>query len=443
MQQSAHKNYLLGVLTVILIFNLLDRVALGLVIQSIKADLDLSDTQIGFLSGIAFALFYSVMGVPIARWADRGNRVTIISITTALWSVAVAMCGMATSFLQLLLIRVGVAVGEAGCNPPAFSLIADYFDRAERPRAAALYGIGAPLSSVIGFFLAGWLNELYGWRMTFVLLGAPGVALALLAHFTLKEPRLTAPKLETKDASQSSHTEPSMREVCVTLWRNVTFRHLLLCLSVMFFFLYGIFVWLPAFFMRSFGLGTGELGTWLALTFGLGGVIGAYLGGTLASRYAAGNERLQLSAMAVTVSGAGVLSVCTYLATNHYLAFALVAVSTMALTTVNGPLFSTIQTLVPERMRAVAFAFLYLFANLIGMGLGPLAAGALSDALHSWAGDESLRYALLILGPGYFISAWHAWRASRTVTGDLAGVQVAHHQASRVSHARIERLRPS
>lgn len=132
--------------------------------------------------------------------------------------------------------------------------------------------------------------------------------------------------------------------------------------------------------------------------------------------------------MAVTVAGAGVLSVFTYLASNHYVAFALVGVSTMALTTVNGPLFATIQTLIPERMRAVAFAFLYLFANLIGMGLGPLAAGALSDALQLWAGEESLRYALLILGPGYLISAWHAWRASRTVTADLAA---AHRVQSR------------
>lgn len=441
MQHGSYKNYLLGVLTVILVFNLLDRVALGLLIQDIKADLDLSDTQIGFLSGIAFALFYSVMGVPIARWADRGNRVTIISLTTALWSVAVAMCGMSTSFMQLLLIRVGVAVGEAGCNPPAFSLIADYFNRAERPRAAAIYGIGAPLSSVVGFFLAGWLNELYGWRMTFVLIGAPGVVLALVAYFTLREPRLARAQSGVVSTRQQdpAEAEPSMREVCVTLWNNVTFRDLLLCLSIMFFFLYGIFVWLPAFFMRSFGLGSGELGTWLALTFGLGGVIGAYCGGALASRYAAGNEQLQLRAMAFTVGGAGVLSVCTYLAPNHYIAFTLVTVSTMALTTVNGPLFATIQTLVPERMRAVAFAFLYLFANLIGMGMGPLAAGALSDVLHDWAGDESLRYALLILGPGYFISAWHAWRASRTVAGDLANQNAL---TKRVSPAGIERLDP-
>jgi MFS family permease len=414
MKPAAYKGYLLTVLLLILVFNLLDRVALGLVIQDIKTDLNLTDTQIGLLSGIAFAAFYSIMGVPIARWADRGNRVTIISLCTALWSVAVALCALAGNFVQLLLIRVGVAVGEAGCTPPAFSLMADHFSRAERPRAAAIYGLGAPLSSVIGFFLAGWLNELYGWRITFVCLGVPGVLLAAVAALTMKEPR------RARSEKPAISAQPALEAVATALWANVTFRHLLMCLSVMFFFLYGIFTWQPAFFIRSHGLSTGELGVWMSLTFGLGGLCGSWLGGELASRYAANQEVLQLRSMALTVSAAGVLSACVYLAPNVYLAFVLVFFSTLALTTVNGPLFATIQTLVPEHMRAVSFAFVYLFANLVGMGLGPLAAGALSDALRPAAAEESLRYALLILAPGYLWSAWHAWRASRSVAGDLA-----------------------
>src|SRR5690349_15063721 len=181
MRKPAYRNYLLGVLSVVLAFNFVDRLALGLMLEAIKVDLHLSDTQLGLLTGIAFALFYSVMGIPIARWADRGNRVTIITVTTALWSVAVALCGMAGSFVQLLLIRVAVAVGEAGCVPPAFSLMADYFSRAERPRATAIYGLGGPLSGIVGFFLAGALYEIYGWRVTFVLLATPGLVLATLA----------------------------------------------------------------------------------------------------------------------------------------------------------------------------------------------------------------------------------------------------------------------
>src|SRR5688500_12783235 len=184
--QYRQRNYLLALLTTILAFNYIDRLALGLLLEDIKADLALTDTQLGFLTGIAFALFYAVMGIPIARWADRGNRVTIISLTTALWSVAVALCGAAGSFVQLLVIRAGVAVGEAGCHPPALSLIADYFTRAERPRAVARYMLGWPLALLIGYFAAGWLNEFWGWRATFVILGLPGLVLAALARFTLK-----------------------------------------------------------------------------------------------------------------------------------------------------------------------------------------------------------------------------------------------------------------
>src|SRR6202046_5577488 len=171
MQPMTYRRYLLAVLLVIQAFNGVDGLALGLVLQNIKVDLHLSDTQLGFLSGIAFALFYSVMGIPIARWADRGNRVTIISVTATAWSVMVALCGMAASFAQLLLIRVGVAIGEAGCIPPAHSLIADYFGRAERPKAVSVYMLAGSLSTLIGYFVAGWLSEFYGWRTMFILLG--------------------------------------------------------------------------------------------------------------------------------------------------------------------------------------------------------------------------------------------------------------------------------
>src|SRR5882672_8968801 len=163
MKESVYKNYLLTVLLAVYAFNAVDRLALGLVLQNIKSDLALSDTQLGFLTGIAFALFYSVMGIPIARWADRGDRVTIISITTTLWSVAVILCGVAGTFLQLLLIRIGVAVGEAGCIPAANSLIPDYFTRSERPRAVGIYMLAGAISVLVGYMLGGWLNQIYGW----------------------------------------------------------------------------------------------------------------------------------------------------------------------------------------------------------------------------------------------------------------------------------------
>lgn len=437
MRPRAYRNYLLVVLTAIVVFNYVDRLALGVLLDDIKADLHLTDTQLGFLGGIAFALFYSVMGLPIARWADRGNRVAIISLTAALWSVTVALCGMAATFSQLLLIRVGVAIGEAGCIPAAFSLIADYFNRAERPHAAAIYGLGGPIACVLGFFLAGWLNQLYGWRETFVLMGSPGLLLTALAWLTLKEPRRAEPELKF---AAIARPEPSMKEVAVTLWGNLTFRHLLLSLAVNFFFSYGILQWTPPFLMRSYQLTSGQVGTWLAVIWGLGGVAGSYFGGVWASRYAVNNERLQLIAMALAVAVCGVFQTPVYIAPNLNWAFALLGLSNFALSLTNGPLFAAIQTLVSERMRAVAFALTYLVANLIGMGFGPLTVGVLSDALRPWAEQESLRYALLIVSPGYLWSAWHLLRGSKTVARDLAIVLVAHEGAEVKKDASIKRL---
>lgn len=427
MKHGAYRNYLLGVLLMILAFNYVDRMALGLLLQDIKADLQLSDTQLGFLTGLAFALFYSIMGIPIARWADRGNRITIITLTTAVWSGAVALCGMAGSFAQLLLIRVGVAIGEAGCIPPAHSLIADYFSRTERPRAVARYMLGAPLSLLIGYLLAGWLNEQYGWRMTFVALGLPGLGLALIARFTLREPRLKSAENARLPASINVPVQPTLWEVFVTLWANRTFRQLLFCFSVMSLFGQGVAQWKPAFFVRSFGLQTAELGTWFALIYGVGGLLGTYLGGMWATRHAENNERLQLRAMGGAYLVFGMISVCIYLSSNVYLAFGFLALATLGANLILGPLFATIQTLVPERMRAMSIALLYLFANLIGMGLGPLAAGTLSDVLRPFVGEESLRYALLALCPGYAWAAWHLWQASKTVTYDM---QVLHRSSS-------------
>lgn len=432
MHERSYRKYLLSVLLVILASNYVDRFALGLLLQDIKVDLKLSDTQLGMLGGFAFALFYSVIGIPIARWADRGNRVTIITLTTAVWSVAVALCGLVGSFVQLLIVRIAVAAGEAGCIPPGHSLIADYFTRAERPRAVAIYKLGWPLSVVAGYFIAGWLNEFYGWRWTFVMLGLPGLGLAALAWLTLKEPRCESARLSPESIGQSAlqrvsvetpTDQPSLREVAMALWGNSTFCHLTLFFSVLHFFGYGIYQWQPAFLMRSYGLQTGELGTYLTAIWGVGGLLGVYCGGELASRFATHNERLQLRVMAMLYSGYGIVSGCIYLSPTFspspYLPLGLMAVGVFAVSTVSGPLFAIIQTVVPNRIRAMSVAVIFLFANLIGMGFGPLAAGALSDALRPSFGEESLRYALLIISPGYLWGAWHLWSGSSTVTRDL------------------------
>lgn len=419
---EAYKNYLVGVLAVIFAFNNVDRLALGVVLQNIKIDLSLSDSQLGLLGGIAFALFYAIMGIPIGRWADRGNRVTIISLTAAIWSAAVALCGRAATFGQLLLIRVAVGVGEAGCVPPAHSLIADYFDRMERPRAIARYTLGAPLGFLLGYFGAGWLNQLYGWRMTFVLLGLPGLLLSGIAWLTLREPRrFGSAGIPHRESTQSppGQTAPPLGQVLSVLWGNRSFRHLLFGISVWFFFGYGLIQWQPSFFVRSHGMQSGEVGSWFAVIYGGAGGLGMYLGGTLATRYAPGQEARQLRIGTLAFVFFAVITAVAFVASNKYVALSALALAAAGGSMAQGPLFAAVQTLVPARMRAMAIAIIYLCANLIGLGLGPLAAGLLSDALRPWVGQESLRYALLALCPGYLWAAWHLWKAGGTVVADI------------------------
>jgi MFS transporter, Spinster family, sphingosine-1-phosphate transporter len=429
LKAPAYKSYLIVVLAVVYAFSIMDRLTLSLVQQNIKVDLNLTDTQLGCLSGIAFGLFYAAVGIPIARWADRGNRVLIIAITTALWSAAVILCGVAGNFVQLLLIRIGAAVGEAGCVPPAQSLIADSFARPDRPRAYSRYMLASPLGVVIGYFVAGWLNQIYGWRVTFITLGVPGVVLAALAVTTLREPRtakipaltMAGQGLQHDDTAESSDGQ-QLIDVSKTLWRNRTFRYLLCGYSVCAFSNYGILQWQPAFFVRSFGLRTGELGIWLTMVGGFCALVGTYLGGEVSTRYAANNERRQLKALAVAYCAYGAISICAFLSRNYVVAFVLMGIAALVCTTVMGVFWAVIQTLVPPRMRAMAVGIVFLFYNLIG-GMGSVAAGVLSDALQPFAGNESLRYALVALWPGYFWGAWYFWRATKTVNDDLKHVE--------------------
>lgn len=410
---KTYRRYMLGLLTLLLASNVLDRIAVGIMLQDIKTDLALSDTQLGLLTGIAFAIFYALMGIPIARWADRGNRVTIISLTAVLWSVMVALCAIAGSFVQLLLIRVGVGIGEAGAIPPAQSLIADHFPRADRPRAAAIYALGGPISFFVGYFAAGWLNELYGWRTTFVIVGVPGAVLGALAWFTLREPRVQASAAVQLGGPASP--DEKLTDVFRILWRNITFRHLLIAFSLTYLFGYGLQQWLPVFFIRSHGLETGELGTWLSIVYGPGSLIGILIGGEWAARFAIGNESLQLRMTAFASAAAGAFQLAVLVPASSGAAFVLLAVVAALGSSIYGPLYATIQSVAPPRMRAMAIAVVLLFANMIGMGLGPLVAGMLSDLLARWWPEDSLRYALMIMCPGYAWCMFHLFLASRTV----------------------------
>ena len=227
--------YALSILTLVYAFNFIDRQLLAILQESIKADLGLSDSQLGLLTGFAFALFYVTAGIPIARWADRSNRRNIVSLALFVWSFMTAISGLAQNYLQLLLARVGVGVGEAGGSPPSHSMISDMFPPAQRAGALGFYSTGVSIGILFGFLLGGWLNEFFGWRMAFLVVGAPGVLLALVVRFTVTEPRRGLS--EARDLSQQSS---SLSEVLALLWQQNSFRHLAFASSLYAFVGYGL-----------------------------------------------------------------------------------------------------------------------------------------------------------------------------------------------------------
>lgn len=420
MKSGLYKYYLLAILLSILAFSYVDRLALSLVVQDVKSDLHLTDTQLGVITGFAFSLFYALMGIPIGRWADRGNRRVIISVTIGLWSCVAAVTGLARNFLQLALVRVGVGVGEAGCVPPAHSLIADYFPRAERPRAMGIYMLASPLSMLVGWLLAGWLKEMVGWRMMFAILAIPGIVLAILAAFTVKEPRERPPADAGGAAGPTADAPPGTIATLKLLWSLRTYRRVVIALSLLTFLSSGLTQWLPTFFIRSHGLSTSQVGLWFTVVFGIGGVVGLYGGGALASRFAPNDERLHLKVFAIFCLVLAAVRPLSFLLPSTVFAFAVMVAAALLTYLAEGPTFAILQTLVPERLRGVAVAVLYMSMNLLGAGLGPMAVGALSDAFASWAGADSLRYAMAAICMVYPLAVWPIWLASRSVAEDVA-----------------------
>jgi MFS family permease len=395
--------------------NFLDRSLMVLLLQPIKEDLRLSDTQLGLLTGIAFGVFYAVLGVPIARLADRGNRVTITSIAIALWSITVMATFFVTNFLQMIAARVAAAVGEAGCMPPTYSLVGDYFPRsAERTWAMAVYKLAAPTAALISFVLGGWMNEHYGWRLTFFWMAIPGLLFAILVKLTVVEPRAYVGKPE------ATRLAPSMLEVLQLLWRQRSSRHLSIALILLLTLGLGLGPWYAAFMMRSHDIGTAELGIWLGLIFGVVGIGGVLLGGYVASRWLADDEPSQMLASAIAVAALVPSFILFLLLPDKHHALLALAPLAVAFNFFYAPAFALMQRLVPDEMRATTIAVVMLLGNLIGMGVGPLMVGALSDRLTPMLGTDSLRYAMLIVSLVALWGAYHFWQVSRSVREDLA-----------------------
>ena len=417
-----YRGYVLAVLFLGYVVNVMDRGVLAVLIQSIKGEFALSDTELGILSGITFAFFYSTLGVPIAMWADRTVRRNVLAACCALWSAMTALCGMATGFWSLAAARAGTAVGEAGGSPPSHALISDYFPREQRGTALSLYALGVPVGAMLGQFLGGWFNEFYGWRQTFILIGLPGLLVAVLVRFTVAEP----PRGHSDHSSAAAaHTAaPPIRSVVKFLWRYVSFRHMCLAAALHSVVWYSGSALNGAFFARSHGMQSGEYGTWLAF-FSIVGAVGTLLGGFLSDRISnrLGDRRWYMWVPGIATLVMVPFQFSSYLATDLRVVVPSFCVMFIFASMFFGPSFAVTQGLATLRTRAVATSILLFVQTFIGLGLGPFLAGVISDHVQPTYGTQSLAIGLVVVGLANIWAAAHYFRGARTLREDFAATQ--------------------
>lgn len=388
--------YLLTILLLINIFNFIDRQLPFILIESIKRDLQLTDTQIGVFGGLAFSLLYPFMGLPLARLADRYGRERILAGSLLIWSVLTACTGFAKSFVQLALARVGVSAAEAGATPSAHALIASHFPLHRRGVPLAIFSLGVPLGSMLALIFGGWLDDTVGWRQAFLWLGLPGVLLAIVTILTIKDPDRQA---------RAQRTDVTMWQTIRTLSAKSSFRHLAVAMGAYSMGANAMIVFTPSFLMRSHELTSAGAGLSLGLLYGSAGVIGTLLGGVLADKLGGRDARWRLWAPALGLLAAVPCTLLAWLVTSTSWSLGLLTVPKFSNLLYIAPVFAALQMLVPAKARATASGFLLLFNSLVGMSLGPSIVGMLSDWLTPTLGDQSLRYALL------FVPVTQAWAA--------------------------------
>lgn len=398
-----YRNYVLFILTCGYVLNFVDRQVMTILLEPIKAEFGASDTQMGLISGLAFALFYATLGVPVARLADRWSRRNVLAISMATWSAVTAACGMAGSFWQLALLRVGVGIGEAGGTPPSQSLLTDYFPKERRALAQGVLATAPNIGVLVGLFGGALIAEAFGWRTVFFVFGVPGVGLALLLFFTVKEPIKVKP--------QGLEADRSMMSALSGIIRLPSF--FMIALGVGFAAIpgYGLGVWSPSFLVRVHGMSLVDAGLWLGIIGLSGGTLGTILSGLLADRLALRDNRWQLWIPAVGLMVALPLqalfllwpasAVFTIAGKTAPVALVFMGLSSVFACFWIAPSYAAVQNLVPSHWRTQASALLLLVFNLLGLGFGPLLVGMLSDGLSSF-GAASVRWALLSsLSMGY------------------------------------------
>lgn len=426
--RAAYRAYALTLLTGVYVFSYIDRKIIFIVQEPIKAEFGLSDAQLGFLTGFVFMLFYAAFGIPFARWADTGVRRTVVAVAIGAWSVMTMLSGVAQTYTQLLLTRIGVAVGESGSSPPSHSMISDIFPLERRGRAMSMYTAGIYIGVLVAFALGGWISESFGWRTAFLVVGAPGLLMALLVRTTLEEPRRgMADRLERVEPA------PALGEVLRMLWSRRSFRYLVAGATMSAFFTNNLIGWMPSFLIRSHGMAIGEVGLWLALILGIAGGAGAFAGGWLGDRLGLRDRRWYVLVPAAALGLALPFTLATFIVSSESLSLAAYCVPVLVSGMYAGPAIAMTHAMVSSRARAMASAVFFFIQNLIGLGLGPLLVGALSDRLAPAYGAESLRYSLLVaLTVATIASIVMFSLASRHLRADLAAAGV--HSTAAAAH---------
>ncbi len=423
---GSHRHFALALLFLVGLLNYLDRFLIAILLPDIKAELGLSDTQIGLITGLAFSVFYAAMGIPLARLADRTSRRVMVSVTLAAWSVMTAVCGLAQNVAQLLIARILVGVGEAGATPASHSLISDYYPRGERAAALGIFTMTTPAGIMVGFLIGGLITENFGWRAALFSFGLPGVLVALLVYALLKEPR--------RGAADGLAGVPQTVPPFWSAWRELlarrAFFHLCMAGGSFSFMFLAVIQWLPSFFSRSHGLSTAEIGAWLTFVVGVPQALGLLTGGLLADRLSRTDLRWPLWMSAAVVLSSAPFYWVVFLVDNPTWAFLALCPPFFLGLMQGGAQFSGIQNVAGLRMRAVAAGTILLALNLIG-GWGPQVVGIVSDLLAPRLGHDGLRYALLTISFGGALwTATHFYLAARTVREDMAEAMASDHPSA-------------
>ena len=413
---NGYRRFVLFMLTLVYAFNFIDRQILVILQEPIKADMGLSDAQLGLLSGFTFALVYVVAGIPIAYWADRGNRRNIVAMALTVWSGMTAISGYAQNYGQLLLARVGVGLGEAGGSPPAHSMISDYYPPAQRGTALSIYSTGIYIGILLGFLLGGFIAEKFGWRMAFVVVGAPGIVLAIVLRLTVKEPV----RGRWDEGSQSEeHTKPSLKDTVKLLRNTSSFFYIAMGAALISYVSYGNGNFFPSFLSRYHNMGLAEIGVTLALVSGLSGAVGTFLGGYLGDRFGQADKRWYLWIPAIGGLVSFPIGMFTLLGDNTTLILAASGLSTLLGALYLGPCIAMSHLLVPPSMRALTSAILFFVLNMIGLGLGPFATGLTSDLLQETYGNDSLRYSMVITAFVSLLGLFCLYMGGKRLPADL------------------------